>query len=186
MPADSAWRQACEGIDHCCRFMESALLPAQRLGSPDLQVLHLSHRPGVMCELFVHEVYSIAPYSQWTMDVMLLSPCMHMNALCHHDAVSADHADPQAMLAIGLSDNSVEVHSVPGHATSHQDGATVCLAQQKLHCIVQDIALNRQPGTHLVVHSLHCGAFAVRLQQQLAAKTEYSDKEQALARQLYP
>ena len=106
------------------------------------------------CELSVHEVYSIAPCSQWTMDVMLLLPSMHADAPRQRGAVSANPADSQAMLAIGLSDNSVEVHSVPGHAIDHADGAAVCPAQQHLRCIVCNTYLQRQPGTRPVAHRL--------------------------------
>ena len=77
------------------------------------------------------------------MDVMLLPLSMHADAPRQRGAVSANHADPHVMLAVGLSDNSVDVHSLPGHATGHQDSAAVCLGQQHLHGIVQDILSTR-------------------------------------------
>lgn len=86
-----------------------------------LQVLQLHPEARDPAQLSMHVLYSGGPFPQWTMDVMLLPEY----TFAKQDAdVSAVNPRSKLTVAIGLSDNAVELHSVLERATDQR--AHVC------------------------------------------------------------
>lgn len=94
----------------------------------NVQVFALKQSTASSLQLSAHEIYDAGPFSQWTMDSMLLSTSKHERPGQQQPGLQASSSDSDVLVTIGLSDNAVEVHHLQRQAAS-----MVSLPQQLDH-----------------------------------------------------